>query len=572
MPNAEIIRVLSVEDNPLDVRLLRECFSLLADVLFLVHDAVNLASAVQLVQEKHFDVILLDLTLPDSFGIETLRRMHAQAPDIPIIVLTGNADDTLALAAMRNGAQDYLLKGQFNINLLSRAIRYTIERKRAEAEIKKLAYYDTLTGLPNRVLFGDRLKQAIVMAERDKRGLALLYLDLDRFKYVNDTMGHAYGDRLLKICADRIQGCLRGSDTVARIGGDEFVIILPLLSGTEDVPKVADKILETFRKPVQFENHTIYTSASIGIALYPRNGKTADELLKNADISMYQAKEKGRNNYQFFSEEMNEQALARQVIESSLRQAMAQNEFFLVYQPLFDIASRTIIGFEALIRWRHPQHGDMLPPQFINVAEETGMIISIGAWVLRTACRQARQWHHCRSDGLRISVNISASQFKHDSFLGIVESALEESDLPAGCLELELSESTVMERGERNFHILTRLKEMGVSVAIDDFGTGYSSLSYLKHFPIDRVKIDGSFVQDITPGGDNEAIAEAIIFMAHSLKLNVVAEGIEHEKQFSFLHSCKCDELQGFLMCHPLPPEDILPLLRSYSSLAQQPF
>jgi diguanylate cyclase (GGDEF)-like protein len=562
--------VLLVEDNPVDVRVLRECFSELADVFFLIHDVVSIGSATQLVPEKHFDVILLDLTLPDSFGLDTVRRMHSLAPDIPIIVLTGIADDTLALAAMRHGAQDYLLKGQLDINLLSRAIRYTIERKRAEAEIKKLAYYDILTGLPNRVLFGDRLKQAIFLAERDKRGLALLYLDLDRFKHVNDTLGHAYGDRLLKICADRIQGCLRGSDTVARIGGDEFVVILPLLSGTEDVPKVAYKILETLRKPVQFENHTIYTSASIGIALYPKNGATVDELLKNADISMYHAKEKGRNNYQFFSEDMNEQALARQMIESNLRRALAHNEFFLVYQPLFDIASRAIIGFEALIRWRHPQHGDMLPPQFISVAEETGMIIPIGEWVLRTACRQASQWRYCRSEDLRISVNVSASQFKHDCFLSIVKSALEESDLPAGCLELELSESTIMEQGDRNFHILTKLKEMGVSVAIDDFGTGYSFLSRLKHFPIDRVKIDGSFVQDITPGGDNAAITEAIIFMAHSLKLNVVAEGIEHEKQFSFLHSRKCDELQGFLMCHPLPPEDILPLLSGYSPFAQQ--
>ncbi|KAA0895421.1 putative bifunctional diguanylate cyclase/phosphodiesterase [Oryzomonas rubra] len=568
MPYAEIIRVLLIEDNPADVRLLRECFSELSDVLFLVHDANCIASSIQLVSEKHFDVILLDLSLPDSIGLETLHRMHTQAPDIPIIVLTGMSDDALALTAMRHGAQDYLLKGQFDINLLSRAIRYTIERKRAEAEIKKLAYYDTLTGLPNRVLFSDRLKQAIVMAERDKKSLALLYLDLDQFKYVNDTLGHAYGDRLLKISADRIQGCLRSSDTVARIGGDEFVIILSLLSGGDDVPKVADKILEALRKPVQFENHTIHTSASIGIALYPENGTTVDELLKNADISMYQAKEKGRNNYQFFSEEMNRLALARQVIESNLRQAMVRNEFFLVYQPLFDIASRTIIGFEALIRWHHPQHGDMLPPQFINIAEETGMIVAIGEWVLRTACRQARQWHNNGgSDGLRISVNVSASQLKHDSFLDIVASALEESDLPPGCLELEVNESTIIEQGEKSIPILKKLKKLGVSLAVDDFGTGYSSLSYLKHFPIDRVKIDGTFVRDITPGGDNAAIAEAIIFMAHSLRLNVVAEGVEQEKQYSFLHNSKCDELQGFFMCHPLLPEDIIPLLRTYTTL-----
>ncbi len=369
----DIIRVLLVEDNPADTRLLKEYFGELRETPFLVSEADCISGAIDHVAKRHFDVILLDLSLPDSHGLETIHRMHTHAPGMALIVLTGVDDDELALGAMRHGAQDYLVKGKFDIQLLSRAIRYTIERKRSEAAIKKLAYYDTLTGLPNRVLFSDRLKQAIVMAERDKRDTALLFLDLDNFKNVNDSIGHTYGDRLLKITADRIQGCLRGSDTVARIGGDEFVVILPLVTGAEDVSKVAAKILDCLNKTVRFEEHEIYSSASIGISVFPDDGATADELLKNADIALYQAKERGRNNFQFFSKEMNVQALTRQLIESSMRQAITRDEFYLVYQPQFDIGSRRVVGLEALLRWHHPQKGNIYPLHFIAIAEETGL-------------------------------------------------------------------------------------------------------------------------------------------------------------------------------------------------------
>jgi diguanylate cyclase (GGDEF)-like protein len=557
----DIIRVLLVEDNPADARLIKEYFGELKETPFLVSDADCMAGAVDHVVGRHFDVILLDLSLPDSHGLETIHRMHAHAPDMPLIVMTGLDDDELALAAMRHGAQDYLVKGKFDIHLLSRAIRYTIERKRAEAKIKKLAYFDTLTGLPNRVLFTDRLKQAIVMAERDKRETGLLFIDLDHFKNVNDSIGHAYGDRLLKITADRIQHCLRSSDTVARIGGDEFVVILPLVSAAEDVSKVAGKILETLNKPVRFEEHDIYSSASIGIAVFPDDGTSVDDLLKNADIALYQAKERGRNNFQFFSREMNAQALTRQLLESSMRQAIARDEFYLVYQPQFDIGNKTLVGLEALLRWRHPQKGNIYPLHFIAIAEETGMIIPIGEWVLRTACRQATAWHDSGTPWLRVAVNISARQFKQDNFVTLVKSILDESGLPPEYLELELTESTIMERADRNIETLLKLKELGVTLAIDDFGTGYSSLSYLKHFPIDRLKIDRSFLRDLSIGGDDAAITEAIIVMAHSLKLDVVAEGVELEDQFDFLHSRNCDTLQGFLMSHPLSVDDVSILL-----------
>lgn len=562
--NNEIIRVLLVEDNPADARFIKEHFKDIREMRetpFLISDANSVSSAVEHVTNRHFDVILLDLSLPDSQGLETLHRMHTHAPGMPLIVLTGLDDDELALSAMRHGAQDYLIKGKFDIQLLSRAIRYTIERKRSEAEIKKLAYFDFLTGLPNRVLFTDRLKQAIIMAQRDTRNVALLFLDLDNFKKVNDSIGHAYGDRLLKITADRIQNCLRSADTVARIGGDEFVVILPFLSGTEDVPKVAEKILHSLKNPVTFEEHEIYTSVSIGISMFPGDGSTVDDLLKNADIAMYQAKEGGRNNYQFFSQDMNVQAVTRQLIESSMRQAISRNEFYLVYQPQYNLRDRVITGFEALLRWRHPQKGNIYPQQFISIAEETGLIMPIGEWVLRTACTQARKWHDAGHSCLRIAVNISARQFKQDSFATLVQTILAESGLPPQFLELELTESTIMEHADKNVQVLQKLKNLGVTLAIDDFGTGYSSLSYLKHFPIDRLKIDSSFVRDINTNGDDAAIAEAIIFMAHSLKLDVVAEGVEQEDQLTFLDSRNCDMLQGYLMSHPLSVTEVGTLL-----------
>ena len=557
----DIIRALLVEDNPADARLIREYFSDVVETAFLVTTAECIANAIVHIEQQHFDIILLDLSLPDSHGLDTLHKMHSHAPDLPIIVLTGMDDDALALTAMRHGAQDYLLKGKFDFNLLHRAIRYNIERKRAEVEIQKLAYYDTLTGLPNRLLFTDRLRQAIIMAERDQKKVALLFLDLDHFKRINDSLGHAYGDRLLKITADRIHSCLRTSDTVARLGGDEFVVILPMIGCSDDVPKITNKILEKLMLPVKLEEHEVYTSASIGVALYPDDGISVDDLLKNADIAMYQAKEHGRSNIQFFSSGMNEKAANRQLIETSLRQAIARQEFYLEYQPQFDIRSRTIIGFEALIRWRHPTNGVTPPDFFIPIAEETGLILPIGEWVLRAACLQAKIWLDRGFDWIRIAVNISARQFKQENFVTKIKDILRETGLPAQHLELELTESAVMEHADHNILVLNELKALGIKLAIDDFGTGYSSLSYLKHFPIDRLKIDRTFVRDIKTDSDDAAIAEAIIVMAHSLNLCVVAEGVEHEDQFDFFHSRRCDELQGFLMSHPLSVYDATELL-----------
>ena len=558
---AKDLSVLLVEDNPADARLIRELLSDSTDARFQLHSAVTLAGGLEIIGAQPCDVVLLDLSLPDSQGLNTLHRMHAFVPHIPIIVLTGMDNDSLALTAMRNGAQDYLLKGKFDLGLLTRAIRYTMERKKAEAEIKKLAYYDPLTGLPNRVMLHDRLQQYMLQAGRDDLNVGILFLDLDRFKVVNDSLGHASGDILLQEVSRRLCGTIRQSDTVARLGGDEFVIALPAITDGEDVSRVAGKILAVLGDPVQIDNHEVYTAASIGIAIFPEDGISVDELLKNADIAMYQAKESGRNTYEYFSAEMNRRACERQTIENRLRGALQRGELFLVYQPQLDIETGEIVGLEALARWNHPERGVLEPSHFIPLAEETGLIIPIGEWVLRTACAQNRRWQDDGLPPVRVAVNISGRQFKHIAIVDTVRHALEESGLEPKYLDLELTESTVMDKPSSVVPILESLKALGVGLSIDDFGTGYSSLGCLKHFPIDRLKIDRSFISDICASPDDSAIAEAIIMMAKSLRLEVVAEGVEQQRQLDFLRSRNCFSVQGFYFSKPLTVEKCTKLL-----------
>jgi len=547
------LTVLLVEDNPADSRLIREYLKIVEEARFETLPAVSLADAFDVLAKHPCDVILLDLSLPDSAGLETLHRMHAHAPQVPIIVLTGLDDDALAQTAMRHGAKDYLLKGKFDLSLLNRAIRYTLERKKAEAEIRKLAYYDVLTGLPNRLLLYDRLKQYLARAALSNDVVALLCLDLDHFKVVNDSLGHANGDILLQEVARRLSGVVRNSDTVARIGGDEFVIALSSVPVGEDIAKVASKVLTLLGDPLQIAGHEIYTGASIGIACFPGDGSSADDLMKHADIAMYQAKEQGRNTCRFFAADMNQQAYNRQMLENQLRKALQREEFFLVFQPQTDIDTGRIIGLEALLRWDHPEQGIITPGSFIPLAEETGLIIPIGEWVLHAACVQSRKWQEEGLPAARIAVNISGRQFKDAQIVETVRRALRDTGLEPRFLELEITESTIMTDPATVVPVFDQLKELGVGLAIDDFGTGYSSLSCLKHFPIDRLKIDRSFVSDIGIPPDNGAIAEAIICMARSLGIDVVAEGVERAEQVDFLRSRACPAMQGYHISHPLP-------------------
>ncbi|MBC8023840.1 MAG: EAL domain-containing protein [Burkholderiales bacterium] len=435
------------------------------------------------------------------------------------------------------------------------------KRKRAEERAEFLATRDALTGLPNRVLLHDRLEQSVFNAARHRTGFGFMFIDLDRFKTINDSLGHQVGDELLKRVAGRLTACVRATDTVARLGGDEFAVILENLGGDDDegAQQVAEKMIAAMGAPMLIENQHLSTSCSIGISLYPADGKDSETLMKNADVAMYYAKEKGRNNYQFFSADMNARAQERLSVENYLRLALRRNELVLHYQPRMRMSDGEMVGMEALIRWQHPRRGLIGPDKFISVAEDSGLIVPIGEWVLEHACAQLREWQVSLGKDLRLSVNISVGQVADGERLyRAVEAAVKASGIDPATLELELTESHLMQNIHEKAALLNKLGELGVGLAIDDFGTGYSSLSYLKTLPVDSIKIDSSFVRDIHTDANDEAIIKAILAMAHSLHLSVVAEGVETAEQFRALKELGCDEYQGYYSSPALAPADFL--------------
>ena len=430
------------------------------------------------------------------------------------------------------------------------------ERKRVEQSIRHMAHHDALTGLPNRALFRDRLTHAMAQADRYHQILAVLFLDLDRFKAINDTLGHNVGDELLKLTAERLRSCIRDCDTVARLGGDEFTIIVDDIVEIQDAAVVAQKILDTISQPFNLHGHEVFISVSIGLTLYPNDDENADNLLRNADSAMYRAKEYGRNNFQFYVADMNVKARERLMLESQLRRALDRNEFTLYYQPRVNLFSGRVIGAEALLRWRHPDMGLVPPAQFIPILEDTGMIIPVGEWVLHQASQQNRIWQDLGLPRIRMAVNLSVRQFVQKELAGSILAILERVGLSPEYLELEITEDLLLEHNQTNIITLTKLRNQGIHISIDDFGTGYSSLSYLKRLPIDTLKIDQSFLRDIENDPDNKAITSAIIAMAGSLHLNVLAEGVETEEQLAFLRAQGCNEIQGFSFSQPLTAEE----------------
>ncbi len=440
-------------------------------------------------------------------------------------------------------------------------VRDITERKETAERLTRLATSDFLTGLANRSLFNDRLHHAVNLAKRNETKVAILYIDLDQFKLINDSLGHAAGDLLLQESAKRLPECLRNSDTVARLGGDEFAVILEFINDTSDMITIANNIIKAFESPFTIDNNELFSGVSIGISIYPDDANDIAGLLKNADIAMYKAKDSGRSNWILYSQEMSEHVRKRQELEMPLRRALEKEQFVLFYQPQLDLSSGKIVGAEALIRWNHPEKGLILPLDFIPILEETGLIGPVSEWVLHTACQQNKQWQEAGLSEIVVAVNLCAHNFKRKEFASLVASALQSTGLEPKYLEIEITEGTIISDTDETLKILHKMKDIGVNLSIDDFGTGYSSLSYLKRLPLDSLKIDRSFVVDITSNADSAAIAQSIIALAHSMRMKVTAEGIETRAQLDFLTKCQCDFMQGFYFSKPLPPEEFSELL-----------
>jgi diguanylate cyclase (GGDEF)-like protein/PAS domain S-box-containing protein len=689
--------ILLIEDNPGDARLIREIFNEQVSHSIDLTVVECMKDAEKLLAKQSVDIILLDLGLPDVQGLEAVRRAHAAASHIPLVVLSGLNDEVLALQTLQQGAQDYLIKGQFEPRDALRALRYAVERKvieeklfdekeRAQVtlncigdavictdlkgnitflnlvaerltgwsliesfgkpmadafqivdyitrkttpdpmgksvvqnragnlpvncilirrdghevfiedsvapihdragnvtgsvlvfrdvsaaraladQLAHAAEHDSLTDLPNRLLLNDRLEQAIAMAARLHDKLAVLFLDLDGFKHINDSLGHPIGDKLLQSVATRLRDCVRAPDTISRQGGDEFVVLLQGVKTAEDSIVATNRILKAVAIPHFIDHRELHVTTSIGVSLYPGDGRDAETLIKNADTAMYQAKESGRHGYKFFRPEMNVRAVERQSIEQDLRSALERKEFTLHYQPKVVLKTGEISGVEALIRWNHPVRGMVPPLQFIPVAEDSGLILPIGAWVLCEACTQAKAWTDSGLPPMTIAINVSAIQFRNEGFLERMFATMSDIGLDPQFLEVEITESVLMKHSEVASTILNALRDKGVRVSVDDFGTGYSSLSYLRKFPLDALKIDQSFVRQITPKPADAGIVSAIISMGQGLNLQVIAEGVETDQDLAFLKAHNCDEAQGYLFSRPLPANELMSWLDSYRS------
>ena len=551
----------------------------------------GVAMAERALQEgRPYAMAFVDMRMPPGWdGLKTIERLWAADPDVQVVICSAHTDYDWTEVVQRLGHSDKLLvlrKPAEPIEVLQCAtalsrkwendklVRGHVLRleevissrtrglEAANQQLRHLATHDALTGLPNRVLLDDRLQQAIVHADRDMRSFALLVCDLDRFKLINDSLGHRAGDELLQEVARRLTTVVRAADTVARFGGDEFVLIGTSIGDAEDAADLATRVMDALQAPVRIAGIDIHTSPSIGIAMYPDDGISMQALLAHADAAMYSAKQQGRGSFQRYAPGMDAGTEDRVQLESELHNALSQNQFELHYQPKVDTRTGEVRSAEALIRWMHPTRGSVSPAEFIPLAEECGLIGAIGGWVIREACRQTRAWQNDGVPTLRVSVNLSASQFRDSGLVDSIRRALDDAGLHARFLEVELTESAVMSDPEKSIAVLEQLSVMGVLVSVDDFGTGYSSMSYLRRFPIDKLKIDRVFINEIVSRPEDASIVRAIVSLAHSLRLKVVAEGVETPAQLDFLKTAGCDEYQGYHFSRPLPAADFERLIR----------
>ncbi len=512
------------------------------------------------------DLILLDLSSRNGRGLVELKSAITAAQGAPVVVVA--PDPALAEACLEAGADDFLATRELSAQLLQRVVLHSVERHRmtrhlrmSQEQEKYLATHDPFTGLPNRQLFADRVEQALAYADRYEQWVGVLFMDLDRFKTINDTLGHAAGDELLNAVVERVALRIRRSDTAARYGGDEFVFLLLNIAHAEDAARVARNIIRTVGKPYVVEDRTVSITPSVGIAVYPGDGSSAEELISNADMAMYRAKERGGNTYEFFAANMNESALQQLDLESDLRSALAADEFVVHYQPLVDARRWTIIGAEALVRWQHPKRGLVGPDEFIPLAERTGLIVPIGEHVLRTACLQHREWTDNGFGPLRMAVNISARQFWETDLVDSISGILSETGMNPSFLDLEVTESCMVDNEDMTVAAMQRLKDLGLSISVDDFGTGYSSFRALKRFPCDNLKVGRVFVRGIPNSPDDVGIANAIIAIAESMDLGVIAEGVERPEQLRFFQNWGCSIMQGHLFSPALPASEFPAML-----------
>lgn len=555
--NRSKMRLLVVEDNEDDADFLTACLKREAgrDLTIEIHN--NMADATAALDQSRFDIVLLDLHLPDSTGVACVERILEVDGSTPIVVLSGREDEDYAVEILTRGVQDYLVKWEGDGKFILRAIRYAIERKRMERELSYLARFDSLTGIPNRQYLQDQLERATQIARRSGRKFGLLFLDIDRFKIVNDTLGHGIGDSLLRAVVGRLRNRIRGGDLLARLGGDEFAVLVEDIEGPIELETVAQKIVSAFEEPFQLGDRSLSVTASMGLTLYPVDNIDGKALLNNADIAMYQAKDAGRNNFKFFTQTMHEDILRYHKMEMDLKHALAQDEFHLVFQPQVVLADNRVESIEALLRWRRADGVEVSAAEFISVAEDCGVIVPIGHQILEQACQQLWEWRGTPFESYRIAINIAPIQFRQPGFDQQVRSVLGNYRIDPSQIELELTERSLMDDGEVTRDCLKSLKDAGVRIAIDDFGTGYSCLNYLRQFPIDVLKLDRSFVHDIESADDGRVICSVILLIAQRLGLDTIAEGIENDSQLAFLRNHGCRMGQGYYYGRPLPVAEL---------------
>jgi len=554
--------VLFIEDDMEDSLIIRELLGESGEGEFSVTCSPRLSDALPHVESGQFDAILLDLGLPDAYGLEAVPRIRKAAPDLPVVVLTGHCDPAFADQALAAGAQDYLIKGRINGESLVRSLRYALARQRSERDLRELAHRDSLTDLPNRRLFLDRLEQELGRARRYRHSLGVLFLDIDRLKSVNDTFGHDVGDLLLRGVADRLRSLVRASDTVARLAGDEFTLILPELSRRDDLGPFAEKVRSALRPPFLLAGHSVTIGTSIGVSVFPDDAVDAETLVKHADASMFSAKRQGGDSVRFYSAIMNAMAAERTNLASALHHALERREFRLEYQGQHDLETGRVLGLECLLRWNHPALGEIPPLRFLSVAEETHQIEPICDWVVRSACAQLRSWQKQGFHDLTVAVNLSSPDLDDKTLPDRIGKTLRQIDLDPACLELDLSEKGMARAAGQPGGTLGRLRDLGIRVAIDDFGTGHTSLFSLQGLQADTLKIDTSIIKDVVIRSESSTIVGVIIGMAHGLGMKALAEGVETEDQLRILREARCDLAQGYHFSRPLNADAVPRFLR----------